>query len=71
VADTGERGPVTRLGTLKPTPPYDPMSDGLQWLVNDEVGSEYTTLAQLFDGNAANGEAADGDVIIPLGQAEV
>ena len=35
--DTGDRGPVTWLGKLKPTPPYDPMADGLQWLVNDTV----------------------------------
>ena len=35
--DPGERGPVTWLGKLKPTPPYDPMADGLQWLVNDTV----------------------------------
>jgi hypothetical protein len=35
--DTGDRGPVTWLGKLKPTPPYDPLADGLQWLVNDTV----------------------------------
>jgi mono/diheme cytochrome c family protein len=35
--DPGERGPVTWLGKLKPTPPYDPLADGLQWLVNDTV----------------------------------
>ncbi len=35
--DPGERGPVTWLGKLKPTAPYDPMADGLQWLVNDTV----------------------------------
>src|SRR6187402_1123055 len=35
--DVGQRGPVTWLGKLKPTPPYDPMADGLQWLVNDTV----------------------------------
>lgn len=32
-----QRGPVTRLATLEPAPPYDPMADGLQWLVGDEV----------------------------------
>ena len=35
--DVGERGPVTVLGKLKPTAPYDPMADGLQWLVDDTV----------------------------------
>ena len=35
--DPGSRGPVTWLGKLKPTPPYDPMADSLQWLVNDTV----------------------------------
>jgi mono/diheme cytochrome c family protein len=30
-------GPTIRLATLAPTPPYDPMADGLQWLVGDEV----------------------------------
>ena len=35
--DPAERGPVTLLGKLEPTPPYDPMTDGLQWLVNDTV----------------------------------
>ena len=35
--DPGARGPVTWLGKLKPTPPYDPLADGLQWLVNDTV----------------------------------
>lgn len=35
--DPGDRGPVTWLGKLKPTPPYDPLADGLQWLVNDTV----------------------------------
>jgi mono/diheme cytochrome c family protein len=35
--DPGERGPVTVLGKLKPTAPYDPMADGLQWLVDDTV----------------------------------
>ncbi len=34
------------------------------WLVNDNAGSEYTTLAQLFDNNLANGEAAAGDIIM-------
>ncbi len=31
------RGPAIRLATLAPTPPYDPLADGLQWLVGDEV----------------------------------
>jgi mono/diheme cytochrome c family protein len=38
--DPGDRGPVTWLGKLKPTPPYDPMADGLQWLVNDTVRTQ-------------------------------
>jgi hypothetical protein len=33
----GERGPTIRLATLAPAPPYDPLADGLQWLVGDEV----------------------------------
>ncbi len=32
-----ERGPATRLVTLAPVPPYDPMKDSLQWLVSDTV----------------------------------
>ena len=32
-----ERGPVVRLAGLAPAEPYDPMKDGLQWLVNDTV----------------------------------
>jgi mono/diheme cytochrome c family protein len=35
--EPGDSGPVIRLGQLKPTATYDPMSDGLQWLVNDTV----------------------------------
>jgi mono/diheme cytochrome c family protein/glucose/arabinose dehydrogenase len=35
--DQGARGPVTWLGKLEPTPPYDPLADGLQWLVDDTV----------------------------------
>ncbi|HET9865219.1 MAG TPA: hypothetical protein VFP37_17390, partial [Steroidobacteraceae bacterium] len=35
--DPGERGPVTMLGKLQPAAPYDPMADGLQWLVDDTV----------------------------------
>jgi cytochrome c553 len=31
------RGPVTRLATLAPAAPYDPLADGMQWLVGDEV----------------------------------
>lgn len=30
-------GPVIRLATLEPAAPYDPLADGLQWLVGDEV----------------------------------
>ena len=33
----GQKGPVTRLTVLAPTAPYNPLADGLQWLVNDEV----------------------------------
>jgi mono/diheme cytochrome c family protein len=33
----GSRGPVVRLAGLKPAEPYDPMKDGLQWLVGDTV----------------------------------
>jgi VCBS repeat-containing protein len=56
--DTGITGDVIdTTGKLQ-------FTDKAVWLVNDEAGSEYMTLAQLFDGNAANGEAADGDVII-------
>ena len=43
--DPGARGPVTWLGKLRPTPPYDPMSDGLQWLVNDTVRLQRGPLA--------------------------
>ncbi|HEV8444126.1 MAG TPA: hypothetical protein VGQ27_11630 [Steroidobacteraceae bacterium] len=32
-----QRGPVVRLGVLKASAPYDPMADGLQFLVNDTV----------------------------------
>jgi hypothetical protein len=32
-----DRGPVIRLAGLKPDALYDPMQDGLQWLVNDTV----------------------------------
>lgn len=32
-----EQGPVIRLATLEPAAPYDPLADGLQWLVGDEV----------------------------------
>ncbi len=35
--EPGERGPTIRLATLAPTAPYDPLADGLQWLVGDEV----------------------------------
>ena len=56
--DTGGAGDtLSNVGKLQ-------FSDKAVWLVNDEVGSEYMTLAQLFDGNAANGEAAAGDIII-------
>ncbi len=32
-----ERGPVVKLASLEPAKPYDPMDDGLQWLVGDTV----------------------------------
>jgi cytochrome c2 len=32
-----DSGPMVRLATLEPIAPYDPMADGLQWLVGDEV----------------------------------
>jgi hypothetical protein len=32
-----QRGPVTKLATLAPSVPYDPLTDGMQWLVGDEV----------------------------------
>jgi mono/diheme cytochrome c family protein len=32
-----DRGPVVKLATLAPQAPYDPMQDGLQWLVGDTV----------------------------------
>ena len=35
--EPGERGPVVKLVDQTPAPPYDPMADGLQWLVSDEV----------------------------------
>jgi mono/diheme cytochrome c family protein len=35
--DAGQRGPVTRLTVLATSAAYDPMTDGLQWLVSDEV----------------------------------
>jgi mono/diheme cytochrome c family protein len=35
--DQGQRGPVVKLAGLEPEPPYDPVADRLQWLVNDEV----------------------------------
>jgi mono/diheme cytochrome c family protein len=31
------RGPVVKLVSKTPSAPYDPMTDGLQWLVGDEV----------------------------------
>ncbi|MEO8017123.1 MAG: c-type cytochrome [Pseudomonadota bacterium] len=31
------RGPVTKLATLAPAAAYDPLADGMQWLVGDEV----------------------------------
>jgi hypothetical protein len=33
----GARGPVVKLAGLEPEKPYDPMADGLQWLVGDSV----------------------------------
>jgi hypothetical protein len=35
--DPANRGPVTKLATLAPTAPYDPLADAMQWLVGDEV----------------------------------
>ncbi len=34
------------------------------WLVDDNGGTDLTSIAQLFDGNPANGEAAAGDTIL-------
>ena len=34
------------------------------WLVSKDTGSDYTEIAQLFDGSPANGEAAAGDVVL-------
>jgi mono/diheme cytochrome c family protein len=33
----GQRGPAIKLATPAPTAPYDPLTDSLQWLVDDEV----------------------------------
>ena len=35
--DPTDRGPVTKLATLAPAAPYDPLADAMQWLVGDEV----------------------------------
>ena len=36
--EPGQRGPVIKLaGARRPRAPYDPIADGLQWLVDDEV----------------------------------
>ncbi|HEU4779550.1 MAG TPA: c-type cytochrome [Steroidobacteraceae bacterium] len=35
--EPSNRGPVVRLATLVPAAPYDPLADGMQWLVGDEV----------------------------------
>jgi hypothetical protein len=35
--DSGQRGPVIKLAGVEPQAPYDPLTDRLQWLVNDEV----------------------------------
>ncbi|HEY5810120.1 MAG TPA: hypothetical protein VIT67_19260 [Povalibacter sp.] len=35
--DPMHRGPVVKLAALVASAPYDPMTDGLQWLVNDRV----------------------------------
>lgn len=35
--DIQGRGPVVKLKTLEPTKPYDPLADGMQLLVGDEV----------------------------------
>jgi mono/diheme cytochrome c family protein len=39
------RGPAMRLAALVATAPYDPMTDGLQWLVNDRVRMQRGPLA--------------------------
>jgi hypothetical protein len=39
-------------------------TDKTVWLVGKGTGSEYTEIAQLFDGSSANGEAAAGDVVL-------
>ncbi|MEJ0085547.1 MAG: hypothetical protein WDO72_07690 [Pseudomonadota bacterium] len=35
--EPGQRGPLVKLAGVTPEPPYDPIADRLQWLVNDEV----------------------------------
>jgi mono/diheme cytochrome c family protein len=35
--ETRYRGPVTKLAALAAAAPYDPLTDGMQWLVGDEV----------------------------------
>jgi mono/diheme cytochrome c family protein len=41
----GERGPVVKLAGLEPEVPYDPMKDGMQWLVGDTVRLQRGPLA--------------------------
>ena len=43
--DPDQRGPTVKLATLAPAVPYDPMSDGLQWLVGDTVRTQRGPLA--------------------------
>ncbi|HET7812560.1 MAG TPA: c-type cytochrome [Steroidobacteraceae bacterium] len=35
--EPAQQGPVVKLTDQKPAPPYDPMTDSLQWLVDDRV----------------------------------
>jgi hypothetical protein len=55
--DTGATGDlIDGVGKIQ-------FSDGKTvWLVSKDAGSDYTEIAQLFDGTAANGEAATGDI---------
>ena len=56
---TGARGTDTYDGAGKIV-----FNDKTVWLVSKDAGSDYTEIAQLFDGNPANGEAAAGDVVL-------
>jgi hypothetical protein len=59
---TGARGDDTYSGVGKIV-----FDDKTVWLVSKDSGSEINEIAQLFDGNAANGEVAAGDVILVAG----